>query len=954
MKKLLTILFVLGCLSGYSQTGIQFLGAPQNRIEIRGQSLTDSIFWPTIRDTTFIPNFEGAITYRLADHTFYGYRNAAWQSLGNSVWGGIGGTFNNQTDVRDSVRARQYTLSNAYGITIVGHNALFDSANVRKVDSIWRVPGQALIYYSINGVTRSILDSTSGAGGIAGATGFAPLFTNGISGNNITFVGITQAPNVVFAGPSLGSPALPTFRSLVVADLPTGIPSSYLVSSNINFALGTSGTDVNWSSSSVTLGNSAILNIPTASATSRGALASADWTTFNSKVTSVNGLTGVVITKSADSLMKLPIDTSARRNGWVLSFDSTNHKWYLAAGGSGGGTSYVIGAIDGNGAAANGLSISGSSIYAQSASAAVPGMVNNSTQGFSGNKSFGGSMTLTGLANKNPTVSDSVVLRDASGKLWTFAYALLAKYTDTASMLANYVTTAGNLAPLFTSSVASHVINFSLTNATAHKFFGNFTGSTGAPSYSNPVLASADFPNQGTTTTVLHGNAAGSPAWGSVALATDISGILPIINGGTGSSTFAITGGIGVKVTGSVPNYIIASDTANFKDTVNFRNLGTVGDSLGYVIGGTTIGIRRVFFRSNFTVIHNADSSLTVDATGGGGSGTTTVGPINSQSPSTDGLVIVGTSIYAQYGTATAPGMISTVAQTIAGAKTFSSAPTFSTLTTNGGPLYATSSGTVTQAGSGSATQVLHGGSVPSYSAVALTTDISGILPIINGGTGTAAPAIINGGGLNIVGSFPNYTISTINNGTVTSVQLSGGSTGLTFSGGPITSNGTITESGTLVPANGGTGGSSWTPNAVMLAGSTATGTFQNVSNGLEGQILTFHVGSIPTWTTPSSGGSGGDYTVAFAVNSANYTITTANYIDLPDLTGQANRNLVLPAASSGKRYIIKNNNPVSSGFNWIFTGRTVRDFQNNTITTLAPNAVYQLVDDNTNINIVN
>lgn len=38
----------------------------------------------------------------------------------------------------------------------------------------------------------------------------------------------------------------------------------------------------------------------------------------------------------------------------------------------------------------------------------------------------------------------------------------------------------------------------------------------------------------GTTTTVLHGNAAGEPTWGAVALATDVSGTLSAANGGTG------------------------------------------------------------------------------------------------------------------------------------------------------------------------------------------------------------------------------------------------------------------------------------------------------------------------------------------------------------------------------------------------------------------------------------
>ena len=41
----------------------------------------------------------------------------------------------------------------------------------------------------------------------------------------------------------------------------------------------------------------------------------------------------------------------------------------------------------------------------------------------------------------------------------------------------------------------------------------------------------------GTTTTVLHGNAAGLPTFGSVVLTTDVSGILPIANGGTAAST---------------------------------------------------------------------------------------------------------------------------------------------------------------------------------------------------------------------------------------------------------------------------------------------------------------------------------------------------------------------------------------------------------------------------------
>lgn len=43
----------------------------------------------------------------------------------------------------------------------------------------------------------------------------------------------------------------------------------------------------------------------------------------------------------------------------------------------------------------------------------------------------------------------------------------------------------------------------------------------------------------GTSSTLLHGNASGAPTFGAVALGTEVSGQLPIANGGTGASTLA-------------------------------------------------------------------------------------------------------------------------------------------------------------------------------------------------------------------------------------------------------------------------------------------------------------------------------------------------------------------------------------------------------------------------------
>jgi hypothetical protein len=89
---------------------------------------------------------------------------------------------------------------------------------------------------------------------------------------------------------------------------------------------------------------------------------------------------------------------------------------------------------------------------------------------------------------------------------------------------------------------------------------------------------------------------------------------------------------------------------------------------------------------------------------------------------------------------------------------------------------------------------------------------------------------LTQGGTTTITGTYPNFTISSADQytGTVTSVDVSGGTTGLTTSGGPVIGSGTITLAGTLAVANGGTGLTSGTSGGVLAF--TASGTLASSS----------------------------------------------------------------------------------------------------------------------------
>lgn len=126
--------------------------------------------------------------------------------------------------------------------------------------------------------------------------------------------------------------------------------------------------------------------------------------------------------------------------------------------------------------------------------------------------------------------------------------------------------------------------------------------------------------------------------------------------------------------------------------------------------------------------------------------------------------------------------------------------------------------------------------------------------------------------------------------GTVSSVDVSGGTTGLTTSGGPITSSGTITISGVLVPSSGGTGISSYAVGDLLFANTTTT--LDKLTVGAAGRVLASN-GTAPAYVEQST------LSVGSATNASNVAVTAS--------TTNATHYLTFVSAISGNRPVLVN-----------------------------------------------
>lgn len=168
------------------------------------------------------------------------------------------------------------------------------------------------------------------------------------------------------------------------------------------------------------------------------------------------------------------------------------------------------------------------------------------------------------------------------------------------------------------------------------------TNSTTALSGSSIVVSNGTSIVQGaagTSSTVLHGNASGAPVYAAVSLTNDVSNVLPVASGGTNASnplsgssvmvsngTSVIQGAAGTSTTllhgnaSGVPTYSAASLTADVSGILPIANGGTNSNT---ALSGSSIAI------SNGTSIVQGAAGTTATVLHGNASGAPTYGAVS-------------------------------------------------------------------------------------------------------------------------------------------------------------------------------------------------------------------------------------------------------------------------------------------------------------------------------------
>jgi hypothetical protein len=567
--------------------------------------------------------------------------------------------------------------------------------------------------------------------------------------------------------------------------------------------LGTTGTDVSSTVANSTTTPVITLNLPTASATNRGALSAADWTTFNSKgsgtVTSVTGTSPVVSSGGATPAISMAAAT-ASTNGYLTSTDwsTFNSK------GSGSVTSVAA-------TVPSFLAVTGSPITA------------------SGTLALAYSGTALPVANGGTGVTtssgaNSVVLRDANANIT--ANCLFEGFTSQAASGTTIVLTAASVQNYQITGSGGQVIRLpnatTLPNGALFTFNNNqSSGTITVQNNSSTTIATINSGGYVTVSLLDNTTAAGSwdrhdstPAnvsWstntldypGSITSATWNGVAVAVNRGGTGQTTqaAAITALAGTQASGQYlrsngTNTLLSAIQAADVPTLNQNTTGTAanitatsnstlttlsGLSLPYSQLSGTVPTWNQNTTGNAATATSATTAITATNIAGGANFQI---PYNTASGATSFISVPTISgTYLQYNgtgfswaSAAGLGTVTSVAASV---------PSF--LSISGSPI--TTAGTLAIGYSGAALPVANGGTGLT------TTPANGQLDIGNG-TGFTRSTLTAGSNVTITNSAGGITIAATGGGSpggsTTQVQYNSagsfaGSANMTFDGTSLT-----------------------------------------------------------------------------------------------------------------------------------------------------------------------
>jgi len=433
---------------------------------------------------------------------------------------------------------------------------------------------------------------------------------------------------------------------------------------------------------------------------------------------------------------------------------------------------------------------------------------------------LGGAATAVniGAATGTATVANTTLAAKAITASTTLAV------TGTSTLTGAVTATAGVTGPITSSSAT--ITGGTITGITDLAVADGGTGASTAAGALNNLLptqtgnANKYLQTDGTNAT-----------WDAVSLSTaDITGTLPVANGGTGVTSSTGTGSVVLSNSPTLVTPALGTPASGVATNLTGLPLTTgVTGTLPVANGGTGI----TSFGSGVATFLGTPSSANLasavtDETGSGALvfatsptlvtpilGTPTSGTLTNATglPISTGVSGLGTGVATFLATPSSANLLSALTdETGTGSAVFATSPTLVT------PILGTpTSATLTNA-----------------TGLPLSTGVTGTLPVANGGTGTATPSIVAGTNVTVTGTWPNQTIAASSGGTpggsTTQVQYNnagafGGITGATTNGTALTlvapvlgtpASATLTNAtglplttgvtGTLPAANGGTG----------------------------------------------------------------------------------------------------------------------------------------------------